>query len=237
MRGKAALISIYGLITWMTFLTAQAVEVPKLLKQYLKVDQPTKGEVFVVLPPDEINIYLDKVKEASRDNLEWFNEFSANAKPGVPLPYDERLGLSKEEYQKYRDLWDQRDFKVIQEVGIRLEETDGKFMIRVGGKGIKISLLKFDAKTGVVHSPNGEMKRIDDIDADPDSILRAWKGQEWKYENESTLGKTKENFAIGKAVDGNYGLLVYRLQDLSSTGRILYDDSVVIKFPLPKKGK
>ena len=40
-----------------------------------------------------------------------------------------------------------------------------------------------------------------DINADARSILGAWKGHEWKFQEESILGKTKENFAIGKLAD------------------------------------
>jgi len=226
-----------GLLLAVASPLVSAAEVPKLLKQYLTLDAPLKGEVFRVIPPDEIKVYIDKVKEAASKDPKWFEEYSAAAKPGVPLPFDERLGLSKGDYQKYRDLWKARKFEVVENIGIRLEESGDDFMIRVTGKGAKISLLRFKPKEGIFKSPNGVMKRIDDIDADPESILGAWKGQEWKYLEETGLGTTKENFALGKTGDGKYGMMVYRLQDVSSTGRTLYDNSVVIRFALPKKGK
>ena len=60
-------------------------------------------------------------------------------------------------------------------------------------------------------------------------------GPEWKFQEETSLGKTKENFAIGKMADGKTGLLVYRMQEVSSTGRLLYDKSLVVRFGLPAK--
>ena len=151
------------------------------------------------------------------------------------MPYHENLGLTKEEYAKYLELWDKRDFKVIQEVAVRLEKLGDQWMVRVGGVGAKIGLLRFDPSTGTFKSPNGTMERIDDIKADPASILRAWTGQEWKYEKKGALGVTKENFAIGKTEDKKFGLLVYRLQDIGVEGRSLYDQSVLIRFALPGK--
>ncbi len=207
-----------------------AQDAPKVLTNYLTPDKGVKGEVVAVVPPEEIKPYIKKVEDGAAKNPEWFAEFSGQSKPGVPLPYDERLGLTKEEYNKYLELWDQRGFKVIQPVGVRLEQLGDQWMIRVSGMGAKVSLLRYDGATDSFTSPNGKMTRIEDIKADPASILRGWTGQEWKFEEESALGKTKENFAIGRTEDGKFGLLVYRLQDVSVTGRSLYDQSVLIRF-------
>lgn len=211
---------------------------PKLLEQYLTLNKPVKGEVFVVLPPKELEEYVQKVRKAAAKNPEWFEKFASEAKPNVPLPWHENLGLTKDEYDEYRKLWGTREKRILQEVALRLEQDGEKYLIRVTGRGEKISLLKFDPASGNFQSPNGEMKRIKDIDADAESILGAWKGQEWKFLEKTALGTTKENFAIGKTGDKKpLGLLVYRLQDTSSTGRSIYDNSVVIRFALPKKGK
>ena len=47
--------------------------------------------------------------------------------------------------------------------------------------------------------------------------------------------KIKENFGIGTLVGTKWGILVYRLQETSSTGKLLFDRSMVIRFPM--KGK
>lgn len=213
-----------------------AAGVPKVFGEYLALDTVTKGEVVVVVPPREISKYVAKVEEAAVANPEWFKEYSAKAKPGVPLPFHENLGLTKDEYAKYIELWNQRKMQPVPkgEVAIRLEEVkDDEWAIRVSGFGTPISLLRYYAKSDEVRSTNGMMKRLEDIDADADSILGAWSGHEWKYLDESILGKTKENFAIGKLADGKTGLLVYRLQEVSTTGRLMYDKSLVIRFVMP----
>lgn len=217
---------------------AVAQTAPTIFKQYLLPDTLTKGEVIVVLPPRGIQKYIAKVEKAAEQNEEWFVEFSKNAKPGVPLPFHENLGLSREEYDAYLALWAQREHKMIPngKVAIRLEQPKpGEWMIRVTGEGSPISLLRYDEAEDQMRSPNGVMERIADIDADPMSILGEWSGQEWKFQEETSLGKTKENFAIGKLADGKTGLLVYRLQEVSSTGRLLYDKSLVVRFGLPAK--
>jgi hypothetical protein len=78
------------------------------------------------------------------------------------------------------------------------------------------------------------LKRIEDISADPTSILGEWVGHEWRFEEETSLGKTKENIAIGRFVTQKYGLIVYRVQELSAEGTRLLDKSLVVRFTLPK---
>ena len=108
-------------------------------------------------------------------------------------------------------------------------------MVRVSGEGSAISLLRYMEKTDKTRSPNGMMDRLEDINAEERSILGAWTGHERRFQEDSVLGKIKENFAIGKLANNKTGLLIYRLQEVSSTGRLLYDKSLVIRFALPAK--
>jgi len=219
--------------------SAVGQEAPKVFGPILKPDVNVKADLVVVLPPEEIQTYINKVKEASTKNPEWFKEYSAKSKPGIPLPYDEKLGLSQKEYQEYRELWDKREFKTIQQVGLRLtkvgdEKTGIRWKIRASGEASRLSLLSYDPKEDVVVSTNGKLARLEDINAPAESILGEWKGREWKFEEETGLSKVKENFAIGETADGKYGLIVYRLQDVSSAGSLLFDRRMVIRFPNPE---
>ncbi len=225
-----ALASLILLVT-LANATGQA-KAPKPFSSYMVANKNYKGEIVVVLPPPEIQTYITKVKENAKKDPKWFKEYSGKAKAGVPLPYHEKLGLTTKEYKKYRELWDKREFKALQKVGLRLEQVGDKWRILVTGQGARISLLRYDVKKNLVVSPNGELKRIEDIDAAKETILGAWKGAEWKFEEETGLGKTKENLAVGKTGDGKHGLLVYRLQYITTTNRVLDDKSMVIRFEL-----
>lgn len=212
---------------------AMAVDAPAIFDDLLRPDTPVKGQIGMVLPPKEIDKYVAKVEAAARLDVKWFREFSKNAKPGIPLPYDDKLGLTKEEYASYLELWEKREFKPMEEVMLLLRKgAGGSWVITSTGGASAIATLRYDTKSETFRSPNGEMKRIDDINADAKSILGAWTGKEWKFEEESSLGKTKENFAIGRMTGQPFGLLVHRVQELSSEGTRLLDKSLVIRFPL-----
>lgn len=226
---KLFLPVIAALLT--VFVRAEAP--PKVFEGLLREGAAVKGRIGMVVPPKEIDIYIAKVEAAARKDSAWFREFSAKSKPGVPLPYDERLGLTKEEYAEYLALWAKREFKSGEEVMIMLRPGVGGLwsLAATGGAGA-LSTLRYEAAKDVFRSPNGELKRIADIKADPASILGEWTGSEWRFEEETSLGRTKENFAIGRMAGDRFGLIVYRVQELSAEGRPLLDRSLVIRFPL-----
>jgi len=212
-------------------------EVPKVFAGLLEKEVPVRASIGIVVPPPEIEKFIAKVETSARKNPEWFSKYTKDSKPGAPLPFHENLGLTKEEYDEYLVLWAKREFKSTSEIMLVLRESLGKtWTITGSGDAGIISTLRYDPAKDVVRSPNGELKRIEDIKADASSILGAWSGREWRFEEETSLGKTKENFAIGQYDGKGFGLVVYRVQEISSEGSRLLDKSLVIRFQLGKAG-
>jgi hypothetical protein len=216
---------------------ASAAETPKIFAGFLEKDIPVRGQIGIVLPPPEIDKYVAKVEAAARLDPTWFREFSEQGKPGAPLPFHEKLGLTKEEYEEYLILWGKREFKPSAEVMLLLRESPtGAWSVTATGDASSITTLRYDPATDIFRSPNGELKRIEDINAPADSILGAWTGKEWKFEEVTSLGKTKENLAYGRMAGDKFGLIVYRFQEVSSEGTRLLDKSLVVRFALGKAG-
>ena len=215
-----------------------AEEAAKVFDGLFTKDKPVKAQVGMVIPPSEIDKYVAKVAAAARKNPEWYKEYSAKSKPGVPMDYHENLGLTKEEYAEYLKLWGQREFKSSEEVMLLLREGgDKSWIITATGKASNLSTLRYHPASDTFRSPNGKMTRLEDIDAGADSILGAWKGREWRFMEETGLGSTKENIALGHTADGKHGMIVYRLQELTDVGTVLLDRSLVVRFPANIKVK
>jgi hypothetical protein len=213
-----------------------AQQVPKVFQGLLQPDVPVRGQIGMVEPPQEIDKFIAKVEAAARKDPEWFREHSKQAKPGVPLPFDERLGLTRAEYDEYLALWAKREFKPKEEVMLLLRQGSGNtWTISATGTASQLTTLRYSPDQDVFRSPSGELKRLEDIKADAQSILGAWSGHEWKFEEDTGLVKLKENLAIGQMEVGNFGLIVYRAQEISSEGTRLLDKSLVIRFPLTKE--
>ena len=217
--------------------TPLTAEVPKIFAGLFEEEVPVKASIGIVVPPPEIEKYIAKVEAGARKNAAWFAEYTKSSKPGEPLPFHENLGLTKEEYDEYNKLWAKREFKTTSEVALVLRKTFGNtWTITATGDAGVISTLRYDPEKDVVRSPNGELKRLEDIKADASSILGAWSGREWRLEEETGFGKTKENFAIGQFDGKGFGLVVYRVQEISAEGSRLLDKSLVIRFALGKAG-
>lgn len=217
-------------------ISAHAAEVPKVFAGLLEKDVPTRAQIGVIVPPPGIDKYVSKVEVAARADQKWFREYSLQAKPGAPLPFHEKLGLTKEEYDEYLKLWSQREFKPVgEDVVLLLRENPGSTWSVTGtGAASTLTTLRYSAADDSFQSPNGKMTRGEEIKADPDSILGAWTGTEWKFEEETSLGKSKENIAFGKYADNKFGIVVYRFVEVSSEGTKLIDKSLVIRFGLAK---
>lgn len=226
------------LLTGALISISTAAEAPRIFAGLLEKGVPVRGQIGIVQPPPEIDKFVAKVEASARLDPKWFKEFSAKAKPGIPLPYDAKLGLTKEEYAEYLKLWSKREFKPTEkDVMLILRESfDGSWIISCTGSAYCISTIRYDVANDVFNSPNGELKRISDIKADAESILGAWTGSEWKFEEETTLGKSKENLALGRFEGNKFGLIVYRFQEVSSEGRPVVDKSIVVRFALGKAG-
>jgi hypothetical protein len=217
---------------------ASAAEAPRIFSGLLEKGVPVRGQVGMVLPPPEIDKYAAKIRAAKRADPQWFKDFALKVKPGQPLPYDPKLGLTKEEYTDYMKLWAKREFTPTgKDVMLVLRESfGGTWIISCTGSANCLSTIRYSEENDVFTSPNGELKRISDIKADADSLLGAWSGYEWKFEEESTLGRCKENLALGRFEGNKFGLIVYRFQEVSTEGRPVVEKDILVRFALGKAG-
>lgn len=218
--------------------TLFADEVPAVFKGLFEKDVPVRAHIGMVVPPAEIDKHVAKVEAAMRLDPEWFAEYSTTVSPGTPLPFHEKLGLTRAEYDEYLAIWRKREFRSIEEVMLLLRKSAGDTWTLIAtGEAGAISTLRYTAETDTFRSPNGELVRIEDIKTEPDSILGEWTGPEWRFEEETTLGQTKENMGLGRFADGKHGLVVYRIQEVSTEGTRLLDRSLIIRFALGAAGQ
>lgn len=100
--------------------------------------------------------------------------------PGQPVPYDERLGWTKDEYAKYLECW----LKQVQEVapvavGIFASGERGIWTLAaVAQQGpVPMSTLKYDSNTKSWISPNGALALKGDVSYDDLNVYGAWSGK------------------------------------------------------------
>jgi len=200
------------------------------LTSYLKIDKKVQGELISVIPPKEINKFTIKVNEAAAKDPAWFEEFFKGIEDGTPLPFHEKLGLTKEDHDEYLKLWSERKIVPITETKAPLTLRKNGNKYKIEAPGLPIGLLTYDSEKDQFNSTLGALKSTEAINAPAVSVLGAWSGNAWTYEAIDDFTNTKETLSLGRSKDGKYGFLLYRLRRLSLTGELLMDQSLVVRF-------
>lgn len=214
-----------------------AEKVPAVIDGYLPADYFVKGANVKVDFGQDFQAAAAKIQAAvAKAPKEVLEEIQKIAKPDEPLPFDERLGISKADYDKYIKAWEGRKLVPVEEVVARWEAApDGKWKIKAisaaNGQPLPLTTLTYDSKTDSWSSPNGILKRQEkDVDFNKNNLFGQWKGPQWLFEDKSSLGTVIENFAVGKSDDKKNIFLVYRLVELASTGQPTWQNMYVIRI-------
>lgn len=157
-------------------------------------------------------------------------------KPGQPLPFDERFGLTKDEYKQYIEAWKKKEIAEIAPIVVGFEKTSEPGVWKVAASSqqgpLPLATLRYDANKNVWISPNGTINLKGDVNYDELNNLGAWKGQEWLLESKDAFSQLAENILVGKTNDGKYVYIVYNMIEVTPDGRPTWNDSIVLRFPI-----
>ena len=183
-----------------------------LWSEFLPQSSPAKAQVMVLGAPEDVQAISDKVEAAQRADPDFFAAQRANAEPGEPIKYDERLGISEEEYQRL--------LEGATEVQLRSAgEAELSFSIdRVGLavlEGLPISpphnTLKYDMEQSTMYTPYGDLNILAKVaQEDVNAPTGPWDGYQWNLaQQESEDDYSYVAFAIGKLRNKPQNLIYY----------------------------
>ncbi|MEG1257998.1 MAG: hypothetical protein RR250_04670 [Akkermansia sp.] len=156
-------------------------------------------------------------------------------KPGQPIPFDERLGVSKEDYAKYLEVWKKKKVVEVAPIVVGLQKTATPGVWKVASSSqqgpLPMSTLQYDANKNVWVSPNGELACKGVVSYDEMNNLGAWKGQEWLFQNKDSYSQIAENVLVGKTKDGKYVYMIYNIIEVTKDGKPTWNESLVLRFP------
>lgn len=211
---------------------------PTLIAQYLPIGELVQGVAVRPALDEGVNEYHKKFDAAaSKLTQEQIKEIQTSLKPGYPIPYDERICGSKEEYAKYLVEWNKKKVVAIADVVGGLMPASGApgmwYMASSSKESaLPISTLKYDADNDVWISPNGKLVRKNDVSFEETYNLGAWSGKEWLMETENAFGKTVENILLGKTKDGEFTYVIYNLIEVDTLGQLTQQPlTIVLRFP------
>lgn len=94
--------------------------------------------------PADIQGILLRFNNALAANKEWFEQYSKSTPAGQPMPYDERFGISRDEYTRIRNMDKMHPaLKVVDTQQVSILRQDGKITFKGEGDARILDYLEF----------------------------------------------------------------------------------------------
>lgn len=124
-----------------------------------------EGHFMRVAYPPRAAVLFKKMQAALNENREWFSEAVKNNKPGEPLPYDEKLGLTPGEYKEFLALGKKAQLKETLARVIRVvHNPDGTISLDAGAGFKTLGDLRFDLAHQAILTPYGLLQKPQPVD-------------------------------------------------------------------------
>lgn len=179
------------------------------------------ADVMEPLAPPRMAELAARLQQAAQDNADWFREQVKLAKPGEPLPYDPRMGLSQAEYADFLAMSGQMTMQKQGEGEITIIAIgDGVYRLDGGPKLPDLAGIEIDLGRQQVRTPHGIAKEQAPVNASAESALGAWNGVEWKLTQLNQEKKTGSSvkFAIGTLQPSGRSIIYYNVTKLDPAG-------------------
>ena len=182
-------------------------------------------QIMEVAPPPRLTELSARLQAAVRRDSAWFVSHVRAARPGEPLPYDPRLGMTELEYREFLALSDSMRLRVAGEATLRVSAIPRGWRIDADSSLPDLRAIEIDTVTGEVHTPMGTAGSATRITAsERQRTTGPWDGLQWRREELSSLpvSGTSVTFALGRLRDSGRVLLYYDARRVSNgalTGR------------------
>ncbi len=189
----------------------------KSANPFLFIDSVFKKGNYIVeildleFPKDIQDIVL-RFQKNTAENKKWFEDFfSKNYKPGEGLPYHENFGITKDEYQKVKNIANTPPIVVVKgTTSIQINRVLGALSFKATEKSVQFfESLKIDIKNKNLIFLNDTIPFFNEINAGRPTPFGQWHGFSWKKEvaNFGENDDIKMDSLVSKIIEINIGKL------------------------------
>ena len=202
----------------------------------LRAQTELRSEIEKLLPPPECKVDIMgvafpkrfqeltvKMQTALATNKEWMlNHIKQNAKPGEPLPYDEKLGMTKNEYEEFLALGEKKEMKKFGSVKITTTTNANIFQIHSGGELSDLDEVKINLKELTITTPFGVITNLAPDTSEGGGVIGPFSGYEGKFENgdEDFNNATTISFLVGRQKNTGKNFIYYKVGILKSKNAV-----------------
>ncbi|WP_462220752.1 hypothetical protein [Ferruginibacter sp.] len=162
--------------------------------------------------PLETKLLMTKMTEAVSKDTAWFLKYmNENLKDSGKLKYDKRFGLSEVEYDKMQNgISEGKKYVKVGEETLNISNINADTLIRFKGSGYitTICSLTIDKKNKIIKYGNTVIPYKNEIHADDWTVIKAWNGHQFRFEEMNTTDLTK----IMELKSKSYRLLIGKTQ-------------------------
>jgi len=180
-----------------------------------------------------------KFQNAVKENYDWFLEYIKTVPEGEPMPFNAKLGLTKEEYSEMMGFMNNVEVVSTGKEDIFIEIKDDFIRFKSQNKLADLDSLVIDLKNNIVTFGRYKMTFADtlNITTDKNGLKSKWKGYNWKFEDPKNLDiSALKDLSTLKMIQ--YKFTIGRLEKngktyMSLKGREVEDGAKTVDFELP----
>jgi hypothetical protein len=158
-------------------------------------------------PPAEAETLMRQWLGALRADPDWYASYSkAHSRPGEPLPYHPKMGMSQAQYQRMLVLAKQTRLTRIERAVLTVTREGATRVALHGGAALPdLTGITVDFAADRVTTPFGRLEGSQPIAVtDPDSATGPWSGRTWRFDtvDPATGQGAVVQFNLGRLADG-----------------------------------
>jgi hypothetical protein len=180
-----------------------------------------------------------KFKSAIKENYDWFLDYMKTVPEGQSMPYNTKLGLTKEEYAELMGYIDNVEVVSTGKENITIEIIGDYIHFKSHNKLADLDSLKIDLKSNIVTYGQYKMTFADtlNITTDKNGLKSKWTGYSWKYEDPKNLDLSALK-DLSSLKMKQYKFTIGRLEKngktyMSLKGTEVEDGAKTVEFELP----
>jgi hypothetical protein len=203
-----------------------------LMRAGIALAEPPSVDVATLLPSDGVTVDVMqpdfpkraqqlamKIQGALAKDPVWTKSHVSKAKPGEPLPYDEKLGLTRAEYEEFLAFTKKGGMTKVATAKIRVQRDGDRVVLQFGKRFLAMERIEVDLKKDSASAPAGMLADRKVIVASSEQAATGpWDGIQWTSKGfEQDLTRPSVSLAVGKLKATGRGILYYRVKPGTST--------------------
>ena len=241
-RFPTARVLALGVLAWLvaTPVAAQTSNAPRSVTGVavarLIPGGAVTAQVMEIGAPPRFAELSARLQAAMRKDPAWFAAHVQAARPGEPLSYDARMGITAAEYRDLLALADSMAIRPVSPVELRVVPTPTGWRLEGGTALPELQGVEIDTVAWEVRTPFGVAKTVKAISANPDQRATGpWDGVQWQHQDPSLAAGngTMATFALGRLAASGRGLLYYDARRAAG-GALTERVTRILTFDLPR---